>query len=68
MAELVAEHCSSAEICVEIQEKENVAAMGYAPTLHMNLDTKKLRSLGWKPAEDLKMMVAEMIADMKANN
>lgn len=66
MAELVAEHCSSTAICVEIQEAENVAAMGYAPTLHMNLDTEKLRSLGWHPTKDLRIMFSEMIADMKA--
>ena len=29
-------------------EEMDVAAMGYAPTLHMNLDTEKLRNLGWK--------------------
>lgn len=68
MAELVAEYCSSTAIRVEVREAENVTAMGYAPTLHMNLDTEKLRSLGWQPSKDLRMMFSEMIADMKAKN
>ena len=47
-----------------ISEKESMA-MGYAPTLHMNLDTSKLQSLGWKPQKGLTEMYEEMISGMR---
>ena len=32
--------------------------MGYAPTLHMNLDTSKIRMLGWNPTIDLEKCIS----------
>ena len=52
------------EICVEFQ-LQDVEKLGYAPTLYMDLDTSKLKSLGWKPETNLKDMYMRMIEDMK---
>lgn len=63
MAELVAGRCAEGRISVRIQEEDS-SKYGYAPTLHMNLDTSKLRSLGWMPEHDLEETFKDMIADM----
>ena len=49
MACLVAKECAGGKIKVEVRERADAAKLGYAPTLHMNLDASKLRSLGWEP-------------------
>ncbi len=64
MANLVAEKCSSNKIKVVIQEEEP-SKFGYAPVLKMNLDTKKLRELGWEPTKNLIGMFTDMIHSMK---
>lgn len=64
MACLVAEECAGGKIGVEIRERADAARLGYAPTLHMNLDTSKLRSLGWEPQVGLADMYRRMIATM----
>jgi nucleoside-diphosphate-sugar epimerase len=64
MANLVAKECSEGCINVLVEEQD-VSKFGYAPTLHMNLNTRKLRDLGWKPSTDLKNMFTNMISDMK---
>lgn len=46
-------------------EADNDGTRGYAPTLHMNLDTSKLRRLGWRPAGDLSHMFETLIASMR---
>lgn len=51
-------------IQVEILEQD-VASQGYAGTLYMDLDTTKLRNLGWKPQVDLEEMYSRMIEDMR---
>ena len=61
MACLVAEECAGGRIEVEIRERPDAAKLGYAPTLHMNLDTSKLRSLGWQPVTGLADMYRNMI-------
>ena len=38
---------------------------GYAPTLHMNLDTSKLCSLGWTASTSLTQMFVELIHWMR---
>ena len=65
MAVLAAEHCAAGRISVEVQGEKNAEALGYAPTLHMNLDTGKLRALGWKASCTLPEMFDRMIEDMR---
>ena len=62
MANLAAGLCETPiRVRIEgVSEKESMA-MGYAPTLHMNLDTTKLQSLGWKPTKGLPEMFKEMV-------
>ena len=65
MATLVAHRFGeNINVVVEINENNN---NGYAPTLHMNLDTQKLRKLGWTPQVELSDMFSSMIEDMKNN-
>jgi nucleoside-diphosphate-sugar epimerase len=64
MAQLVAEQCAGGKIQVRVEE-DDVRQYGYAPVLKMNLDTAKLRALGWMPQYDLKQMYEAMITDMK---
>lgn len=64
MASLVAEKCAGGRINVIIEETD-AEKMGYAPVLHMNLDTAKLRALGWQPRWGLEEMFTEMIKGMK---
>ena len=64
MARMVAEECAEGEIDVDIQvEAEN--KFGYAPVLRMNLDTSKIRSLGWAPRVSLEEMFQRLIADFQ---
>lgn len=64
MAEMVSKRCANGKIEIIIDETE-VSKMGYAPTLHMNLSTNKLKGLGWKPTVGLDVMFERMINDMK---
>lgn len=66
MACLVAERYPEKNITVVVKDTGNTAEKGYAPVLHMNLDTTKLRSLGWRAITCLGEMYDRMIADMKA--
>lgn len=61
MARLVADEYG---INVVIEEQD-VAAQGYANTLFMNLDTGKLKALGWKARTGLLDMFISMIESMK---
>lgn len=63
MACLVAEKCANNTIKVIINEDEE-NQFGYAPVLSMNLDTSKLRRLGWMPTCGLERMFNEMIKYM----
>lgn len=63
MANIVAKHCAGGNIQVEIQEAD-LSQFGYAPVLHMNLDTSKLQALGWKPTQDLPAMFDRLIQTM----
>lgn len=65
MACLVAKECAGGKIGVEIRERADAAKLGYAPTLHMNLDASKLRSLGWKPQVGLVDMYKNTISAME---
>ena len=64
MANMVAYSISNGTIKVKIEEEDHNAS-GFAPTLHMNLDTSKLRALGWSPRYGLEAMYRDMIASMK---
>lgn len=64
MAQLAAAKCVSGNIDVEIQ-LEDISSFGYAPTLKMNLDTSKLRRLGWKPNTGLSGMFDNLIDSME---
>lgn len=68
MARLVADKCAEGRIKVRIEEKKDLLKFGYAPTLHMNLDTAKLKQLGWKAERPLKETYQSMIDDMKTNH
>ena len=65
MASLVAQKISKANIQVIVDECGDVASLGFAPTLKMNLNTSKLKALGWKPRVGLEEMFRNMIDDMK---
>lgn len=62
MAQLAAQ---KGDIHVKIEEQFDLSKFGYAPTLHMNLDTTKLKSLGWKPKYDLSEMFDRLILFMR---
>lgn len=66
MAELIARKWANGEIQVVIEET-NTEKFGYAPTLHMNLDSSKIRRLGWQAKYDLNEMLENLIAAMKVN-
>ncbi|MGI5977344.1 MAG: NAD-dependent epimerase/dehydratase family protein [Candidatus Limivicinus sp.] len=62
MAQMVARENG---IGVSLNLAEDACALGYAPVLHMNLDTGRLRSTGWTAGFNLKVMFARMIACMQ---
>ena len=61
---LVAEKYGNGKVNVIIEETDT-EKLGYAPTLHMNLDTSKLGNLGWTPKTNLEEMYGKMIEDME---
>ena len=67
MAKLVAQKCAHNRIKVIIKD-DNDGTYGYAPTLHMNLDTSKLKALGWQPSTNLEDIYKFMIESMINND
>lgn len=65
MAQMVAEKIGKNEIAVRIEAEEDLSKYGYAPVLHMNLDTTKLHQLGWRPQVGLQAMFERMIAEFR---
>lgn len=65
MAELVADKCANGMINVVCEVEEDLQKYGYAPTLKMNLDTSKLRSLGWNASVELNDMYMRTMESMK---
>ncbi len=64
MAHVVAGEIAENQIDVKIEEK-NIEKLGFAPELHMNLDTSKIKKLGWEPTTNLEQMYRIMINFMK---
>lgn len=67
MAKMVIEKCGNKEIEVVVEEHD-CNDLGYAPTLKMNLDTQKIRNLGWKPTVGLSQMYEKLICSMKESS
>lgn len=63
MAKMVADEIAHGQIQVKCELEQDAEKMGYAPVLHMNLDTTKLCALGWRPSRNLEEMFRRMIAD-----
>lgn len=63
MAQMVAALDKDSSIKVVIKEKDP-KIYGYAPTLHMNLSTEKIRKLGWKASVGLKESLRRLIISM----
>ena len=65
MAKMAASELAAGEIDVEFDIAESAAALGYADTLYMKLDTGKIRELGWKPATGLPEAYRRMMRSVK---
>lgn len=65
MAEIFCTHSFGEKISVKVEIKD-ISQYGYAPTLHMNLDTKKIRECGWTPEYNLDVMIENLIKYMSS--
>ena len=65
MAERFCDHSSNREMSVKV-EIEDRSKYGYAPTLHMNLDTRKIRECGWSAEYTFDEMIENLINYMTA--
>lgn len=61
MAQLVADEIADGKIQVVIDIPENSAALGYAPSVKMQLDASKMCELGWNPEVGLADAYKRMI-------
>ena len=66
MAKMVADKLAGGRIKVIIKENKS-NDRGFAPVLHMNLDTTRLQKLGWEPKVDLYGMYKALIDDWRKN-
>ena len=64
MAHLAARVCGDQSTRVIVQDDDD-GSRGYAPVLKMNLDTSKLKSLGWKAATGLEDMFRILSSEMR---
>ena len=64
MAQMVAQKIALGKIQVKIEESD-ISIFGYAKALRMNLDTSKLRKLGWQAKTGLSEMFARTIQGMQ---
>ena len=67
MAQMVANEISGGNIKVVFDIAEDIESLGYAGTLYMDLDVKKIKELGWSPNVALKAMFERMIEGTKSN-
>lgn len=65
MAETALKCSKNRKLKVKYQLTANIEALGYAPTLHMNLDISKLTLLGWRAEVKLKNMYERLITFFK---
>ncbi len=65
VAQKVAPEITQNSIQVKIEEGD-ISSFGYAKTLHMNLDTTKLKQLGWQARTGLYQMFAKTIQSMRS--
>lgn len=61
MAQLVADEIAHGQIKVMFDIVEDIEKLGYAQTLYMDLDVKKISGIGWRATTDLKTMFERMI-------
>lgn len=62
MADLIAREIAGGKVQVRIQEADAKQLTIFLPTAHTNLDTQKLRALGWSCKTDLKTMFQKTMA------
>ncbi len=65
MAKMVANKCTGDRIKVKCEIESDMNKYGYAPTLKMNLDTRKIQKLGWKANVNLENMFKNMIKTIR---
>ncbi len=65
MAKLVANECTNGKIHVKCECENDIKKYGYAPTLHMNLDTQKIQQIKWRAKFNLIDMYINMIKTMR---
>lgn len=65
MAEMIA--ARSEKGCSVRVEPRDTSEMGFAPVLYMDLDTGKLRGIGWSPRFGLDMMLDRLMQAAKQN-
>lgn len=70
IANLVACHVGGDKVSVIFDIPENVSSFGYAPTVHMFLNSRKMRNLSWEPKVTMKdayIRLAEYITEERQN-
>ena len=66
MAQMVADKIAHGEIRVVFDIAEDINRFGFADTLFMDLDVRKITNLGWMPTVGLVDMYKRMISALKA--
>ena len=64
MAQMVADQVAGGAIQVVYDGSKDIKELGYADTLYMDLDIRKIEELGWYPTVKLLKMFERMIEGM----